>query len=184
MYSSTCIVGCGAMDLGYGTLRLSRTCVRPRCQDRACRQFAPVEGGATGRRWSGGPAVDPARRRSHVLPSNITDSRPPIHTPRWACRPPRRRPRRAVGADAATRSWPVPAPMRACHRAPVGPSGRCLGGWSAVAGRAMVAVVVGEGPAFEVCGLEEAVGRFTADRPRTGAQWPLLARGIPTAREH
>ena len=31
--------------------------------------------------------------------------------------------------------------------------------------------------------VDEAVGRFTADRPRTGWQWPLLARGIPTARE-
>ncbi len=31
--------------------------------------------------------------------------------------------------------------------------------------------------------VDDTLGRFTADRPRTGWQWSLLARGIPTARE-
>ncbi len=45
-----------------------------------------------------------------------------------------------VLSSAATRSWPVLAPMRACRRAPVGPSEGVFGGVE----RRRAAVAVGE----------------------------------------
>ena len=50
------MVACGTMVFGYGTLRLGRTRVRPRCHDRDM-VFAMVERDATGWWWSIGPGA-------------------------------------------------------------------------------------------------------------------------------
>ena len=87
---SCCGVRCNAMLRGRCAL------AHLPCQDRAYRQFAPVEGGANGRRWAGGPAVGPSRRRSHVLASSSPRQPAARPHPRRARRPPRSLPWRSL----------------------------------------------------------------------------------------